>query len=177
MGNRLVARQGAPKYVFVDNGSEFTGRFMYVWAYHHGGHIAFSRPGKSRDNSHVKTFNGSLRDECLNVHWFKTLAEAKEVLEAWRRDDNQSHPHRSINDTAPAEFGRSITKLEPAYWLLEQPKPPFKMTTKRQIIKNENQTQTSIHRIDRSTARILRRRWDHLEHASHRAHHREHLLI
>jgi len=85
-----------------------------MWAYHHGVHIAFSRPGKPTDNSYVETFNGSLRDERLNVHWFKTLAEAKEVLEAWRRDDNQSRPHRSINDTAPAEFARSIAELEPA---------------------------------------------------------------
>ncbi len=77
--NRLVARQGAPKYVFVDNGSEFTGRLMDLWAYHHKVRIDFSRPGKPTDNGHVETFNGSLRDECLNVHWFESLADAKAI--------------------------------------------------------------------------------------------------
>ena len=81
----LVARHGAPRYVFVDNGSGLTGRLMDIWAYHHGVRLDFSRPGKPTDNSYVETFNGSLRDECLNVHWFKTLAEAKQVLEAWRK--------------------------------------------------------------------------------------------
>ena len=112
--NRLVARHGAPKYVFVDNGSEFTGRLMDMWAYHHGVRLHFSRPGKPTDNSYVETFNGSLRDECLNVHWFKTLTEAKQVLEAWRRDYNESRPHSSLNDMTPAEFARNIKELEPA---------------------------------------------------------------
>ena len=80
----------------------------------HGVRLDFSRPGKPTDNSHVETFNGSLRDECLNVHWFKTLAEAKQVLEAWRRDYNESRPHSSLNDMTPAEFARNIKELEPA---------------------------------------------------------------
>jgi putative transposase len=83
--NRLVARHRPPKYVFLDNGSEFTRWLMDMWAYHHGVRLDFSRPGKPTDNSYVETFNGSLRHECLNVHWFKTLAEAKQVLEAWRK--------------------------------------------------------------------------------------------
>ncbi len=66
--HRLVARHGAPKYVFVDNGNEFTGRMMDIWEYHHGVRLDFSRQGKPTDNSYVETFNGSLRDECLNIH-------------------------------------------------------------------------------------------------------------
>lgn len=112
--NRLVVRHGAPRYVFVDNGSEFTGRIMDMWAYHHGTRIDFSRPGKPTDNSFVETFNGSLRDECLNVHWFASLAEAKSVLEAWRRDYNESRPHSALNDLPPAEYARRIKGLEPA---------------------------------------------------------------
>ena len=112
--NRLVYRHGAPKYVFVDNGSEFTGRLMDMWAYHHGVRLDFSRPGKPTDNSYVETFNGSLRDECLNVHWFKTLTEAKHVLEAWRRDYNETRPHSSLRDMTPAEFARNTKELEPA---------------------------------------------------------------
>lgn len=84
--NRLVARHGKPTVVFADNGSEFTGRLMDLWAYHHKVRIDFSRPGKPTDNSFIETFNGSLRDECLNVHWFTSLDEAKAIVEAWRID-------------------------------------------------------------------------------------------
>ena len=111
--NRLVARHGAPKYVFVDNGSEFTGRLMDMWAYHHGVRLDFSRPGKPTDNSYVETFNGSLRDECLNVHWFDSLAEAKTVLEAWRHY-NESRPHSALNELTPTEYASRIKELEPA---------------------------------------------------------------
>jgi putative transposase len=98
--NRLVYRHGAPKYVFVDNGSEFTGRLMDMWAYHHGVRLDSSRPGKPTDNSYVETFNGSPQDECLNFHWFKTLTEAKHVLEAWRRDYNEMRPaHTVLSET------------------------------------------------------------------------------
>ena len=66
--NRLVAHRGRLKVVFTDNGSEFTGRLLDLWAYHHQVRLDFSRPGKPTDNCFVETFNGSLRDECLNVH-------------------------------------------------------------------------------------------------------------
>ena len=82
--NRLVRRRGAPKYLFADNGAEFTGQLVDLWAYHHGTRIDFSRPGKPTDNAFIESFNGSLRDECLNVHWFETLAEAQRLIEAWR---------------------------------------------------------------------------------------------
>jgi putative transposase len=110
--NRLVAQRGSPRHVFVDNGSEFTGRLMDMWAYHHGVRIDFSRPGKPTDNSFIETFNGSLRDECLNVHWFDQLGQAKGILEAWRRDYNESRPHSSLNDLTPAEYARKIKHLE-----------------------------------------------------------------
>ena len=112
--NRLVAQLGPPKAVFVDNGSEFTGRLMDLWAYHHGVRIDFSRPGKPTDNSFVETFNGSLRDECLNVNWFATLPEARAVLETWRRDYNESRPHSALKELAPNEFARRNNALGPA---------------------------------------------------------------
>lgn len=110
--NRLVAQRGAPRHVFVDNGSEFTGRLMDMWAYHHGVRIDFSRPGKPTDNCFVETFNGSLRDECLNVHWFGSMAEANGVLEAWRRDYNESRPHSALKDLTPSEFAGKIKRLD-----------------------------------------------------------------
>ena len=73
--NRLAAVRGAPVRVFVE-GSEFSGRLLDLWAYHHKVRIDFSRPGKPTDNCFIETFNGSLRDECLNVHWFETIDHA-----------------------------------------------------------------------------------------------------
>lgn len=102
--NRLVARRGAPVRVFVDNGSEFAGRTFDLWAYHQKAAIDFNRPGKPTDNCFVETFNGSLRDECLNVHWFETIDEAKEKIEAWRVEYNESRPHQSLRELTPAPF-------------------------------------------------------------------------
>nr|WP_085963583.1 IS3 family transposase [Burkholderia gladioli] len=109
--NRIVARRGAPRHVFVDNGSEFSGRLLDMWAYHHQAKIDFSRPGKPTDNCHIETFNGSFRDECLNLHWFETLGEAKAIIEAWRRDYNENRPHSALKDLAPAEFARQLALL------------------------------------------------------------------
>ena len=102
--NRLVSQRGKPKYLFADNGSEFTGRLMDMWAYHQGTRLDFSRPGKPTDNAFVETFNGSLRDECLNVHWFESLAHAREVIELWRLDYNESRPHMALGNVPPGKF-------------------------------------------------------------------------
>ena len=67
-------------------GSEFVGRLVDFCAYANGVTMEFSRPGKPTDNAFIESFNGSLRDECLNVHWFDDLTDAKEKLQAWRRD-------------------------------------------------------------------------------------------
>ena len=110
--NQLVAQRRAPKRVFVDNGSEFSGRLLDLWAYHHGVQIDFSRPGKPTDNCFIETFNGSLRDECLNVNWFESLEDAKEKIEGWRRDYNESRPHQALNEQTPAEFAAWSKDLE-----------------------------------------------------------------
>jgi len=60
--------------------------------------------GKPTDNAFVESFNGTFRNECLNVHWFATLAEAKQLIEAWRQEYNESRPHRALNDRTPSEF-------------------------------------------------------------------------
>jgi putative transposase len=102
--NRLVRQRGAPKYLFADNGAEFTGHLVDLWAYHHRTRIDFSRPGKPTDNAFIETFNGSLRDECLNVHWFETLAEARCLIEAWRVEYNESRPHMALGNIPPREY-------------------------------------------------------------------------
>ena len=94
--NRLVRQRGAPRYLSADNGSEFTGHLVDLWAYRCKVRINFSRPGKPTDNAFVETFNGSLRDECLNLHWYDTMAEARSVIEAWRKDYAESRPHMAL---------------------------------------------------------------------------------
>jgi putative transposase len=102
--NRLAQKHGAPRYLFADNGAEFTGQLMDLWAYHHRVRIDFSRRGKPTDNAFIETFNGTLRDECLNLHWFDTIVQASQLIEAWRRDYNESRPHTALGNLPPAEY-------------------------------------------------------------------------
>jgi putative transposase len=111
--DRVAEQRRRPGYLFVDNGSEFSGRLLDLWAYHHKVRLDFSRPGKPTDNCYIETFNGSLRDECLNVHWFETLDQAREIIEAWRRDYNESRPHMALAEAAPNDFARRMRQLPP----------------------------------------------------------------
>lgn len=92
--------------------SEFTGH-LDLWAYHHGVRIDFSRPGKPTDNAYIETFNGSLRDECLNVHWFETIGQARQLIEAWRSEYNESRPHGALGYLAPSEYAAGATTSLP----------------------------------------------------------------
>lgn len=102
--SKLAAERGAPKRIYCDNGSEFAGRLVDLWAYANQVTLEFSRPGKPTDNAYIESFNGSLRDECLNVHWFDDLTDAKEKMQAWQRDYNESRPHRSLNNLSPLQY-------------------------------------------------------------------------
>ncbi len=106
--NQIRQKRGTPKLLFCDNRSEFTSQIMDLWAYHSQVQIDFSRPGMPTDNAHVESFNGTLRAECLDVHWFATLTEAKQVIEDWRREYNESRPHRSLGERTPSEFACQI---------------------------------------------------------------------
>ena len=106
--SRLVSQRGKPKRIHCDNGSEFTGRLTDFWAYKNNVTLAFSRPGKPTDNAYIESFNGSFRDECLNLHWFSSLADARVKIDAWRRDYNETRPHRALNNLSPAEYVASM---------------------------------------------------------------------
>lgn len=112
--NKLVRLRGAPKYLFADNGAEFTGQLVDLWAYHHGTRKDFSRPGKPTDNAFIETFNGTLRDECLNIHWFGSINEAKRLIEAWRIDYNESRPHMALGNKTPSEYCLHVISLPQA---------------------------------------------------------------
>lgn len=101
-----------PVRIQTDNGSEFISKSLDKWAYEHGVTMDFSRPGKPTDNPFIESFNGSLRDECLNIHWFLSLEDAQEKLDNWRREYNHERTHSSLNDMTPAEFIRSLRKDE-----------------------------------------------------------------
>jgi putative transposase len=102
--DRLVALRGRPERIQCDNGSEFISKVMDKWAYEHDVIIDFSRPGKPMDNALVESFNGSFRDECLNVNWFLSLEDAREKIERWRVEYNEFRPHSSLGDLTPREF-------------------------------------------------------------------------
>ncbi len=101
---RIVAERGVPKSIRVDNGPEFVSKVLDRWAYEHGVTLDFSRPGKPTDNAYVESFNGRLREECLNANWFLSLEDAQGKIEAWRREYNESRPHTALGHVPPAEF-------------------------------------------------------------------------
>ena len=102
--DRLARERGWPKTLKVDIGPEFAGRMLDRWAHLNGVEIDFSRPGKSTDNAHILAFNSRLRAECLNASWFLSLADPRERLEAWRREDNEERPHGSLRNLTPRAF-------------------------------------------------------------------------
>jgi putative transposase len=81
---------------------------MDLWACQNGVRIDFSRPGKPTDNAHVESLNGTFRAECLDAHWFTSLTEAKQVIEAWRREYNESRLHRALGERTPNEFASQV---------------------------------------------------------------------
>ena len=97
-----VCRQvGYPRTIRVDQGSEFISRDLDLWAYVHDVVLDFSRPGKPTDNAFIEAFNGRFRAECLNAHWFLSLDDAREKLEAWRTYYNEQRPHGAIGYKVP----------------------------------------------------------------------------
>lgn len=105
--DRVCRKVGYPKTIRVDQGTEFVSRDMDLWAYQRGVVLDFSRPGKPTDNAFIEAFNGRFRTECLNQHWFMTLADAAEKLEAWRRYYNEERPHGAIGNKVPIMLTKS----------------------------------------------------------------------
>ena len=101
---RLRDLRGLPASITVDHGPEFEGRVLDAWAYERNVRLAFIRPGKPVDNCYIESFNGRFRDECLNEHWFITMAHARSTIEAWRIEYNTERTHSSLNDLTPEEF-------------------------------------------------------------------------
>jgi putative transposase len=104
--DRAAIRHGLPRSITVDNGSEFFSKAMDTWAYRNGVRLDFIRPGKPVENAYIESFNGRLRDECLNAEIFFSIEDARKKLERWRIDYNADRPQSSLGNLAPVEFER-----------------------------------------------------------------------
>jgi putative transposase len=98
----IFSQRGVPQSITVDSGTEFSSKAMDLWAYKNDVHLDFIRPGRPVENGYIESFNGKLRDECLNVEVFFTLADARHKLALWRQDYNHHRPHSSLADRTPA---------------------------------------------------------------------------
>jgi len=103
----LAHSYGLPEMIQVDNGPEFTSRALDEWAHRRGVKLRFSRPGKPTDNPFIESFNGRLRQECLNQSWFISVEDARKKIEDWRIDYNKNRPHRSLGNLSPETFWAS----------------------------------------------------------------------
>lgn len=90
--NRTALFRGLPKEILTDNGSEFTGNILNAWAHDRGVRLHFTDPGCPTQNGYIESFNGKLRDECLNQNWFSNLYEARDIIEQWRMVQSSASP-------------------------------------------------------------------------------------
>lgn len=101
-------QSGKPQTIRIDNGPEFISRSLDLWEYLNGVKLDFSRPGKPTDNAFIVSFNGRIRDECLNQRWFLSLDETRAVTEAWRDHYNHARSHGALGNRTPSEFARPV---------------------------------------------------------------------
>ena len=106
--DRLADGRGLPRSITVDHGPEFEGAVLDAWAYAQNVQLAFIRPGKPVENAYIESFNGRFRDECLNEHWFVTMAQARRIIENWRIEYNEERPHSSLGYRTPAAYAADL---------------------------------------------------------------------
>jgi putative transposase len=109
---RIVAERGKPLALRMDNGPEFISLAVDRWADANGVALHFITPGKPQENGRMESYNGRMRDECLNENCFRDLDEARRILEDWRIDYNTRRPHSSLGNLTPEEYA-TLIKLHP----------------------------------------------------------------
>jgi putative transposase len=107
--DRIALERGLPEAIVVDNGPEFRGRALAAWSEQRGVRLEFIQPGKPVQNAYIESFNGRLRDECLNEYHFVSLAQVHDVLGQWRDRSNRYRPHKAPGWRMPEEFANSFT--------------------------------------------------------------------
>lgn len=118
-GKRVVAMldhvkrtHGLPQRIAVDNGPEFISLVLDAWAHRNRVQLEFSRPGAPTDNAYIEAFNGRLRDECLNQHWFASINQARQTIEQWRHEYNTERPHGALGNLTPPAFAVQWTAAQ-----------------------------------------------------------------
>ncbi len=106
--DEVKVQRGLPDQIVIDNGTEFTSHAVRNWAAENGVKLHYIEKGKPTQNAFIESFNGKFRDECLNEHWFLSIAEARIEIEKWRQIYNHERPHSSLDGMTPAEFIRSV---------------------------------------------------------------------
>ena len=106
--DRLALTRGLPKIIRTDNGKEFCGKAMVTWAHERGVEPRLIEPGKPNQNAYIESFNGRLRDECFNAHWFIGLLQARTIIETWRREYNEERPKKTLGGLTPADDARQL---------------------------------------------------------------------
>jgi putative transposase len=106
--DRLALSRGLPKVIRTDNGQEFCGKAMVMWAHKHGVQLRLIEPGKPNQNAYIESFNGRLRDECLNEHWFPSLLHARTEIEIWRREYNEERPKKGLGGMTPSAYAQQL---------------------------------------------------------------------
>lgn len=102
--DELASRRGLPDVLVCDNGPEFTSKAMFFWARERGVRLHFIQPGKPTQNAFIESLNGKFRDSCLNQHWFRSLGDARDVINKWRKHYNNERPHSSLGYLTPREY-------------------------------------------------------------------------
>jgi putative transposase len=110
---RVIEDRGKPVALRCDNGPEFTSRNLIGWCEEKGIRLIHIEPGKPMQNGHVESFNGRLRDECLNSGLFRNLGDAREKIENWRKEYNEERPHSSLDYRTPEEFAKHRSEQTP----------------------------------------------------------------
>ncbi len=106
--DELAIQRGLPKVIRTDNGKEFCGHTLLTWAHTRNVMLRLIEPGKPNQNAYIESFNGRLRDECLNEHWFINLAHARALIETWRREYNEERPKKVLGGLTPAAYARQL---------------------------------------------------------------------
>ena len=106
--NKTMLFRGRPKEILSDNGPEFTSNALNAWAYEKHIEHVFIDPGKPMQNGFIESFNGKLRDECLNLNWFHNLQEAREIISRWKDEYNMVRPHSALGQKTPAEYAQTF---------------------------------------------------------------------
>jgi putative transposase len=122
---RLVTDRGCPKLLVTDNGPEFTGQTFTAWAGRCGITLHFIDPGKPVQNAYIESFNGKFRDECLNEHWFLSLVDARQTIEAWRQDYHTHRPHSALGYQTPEAYRNRLVSEERESTSFSPHQPPI----------------------------------------------------